>query len=38
MPLDRLIPELDRHVALLGDQGTAKGSELVIREVIPPEG
>nr|MDE0501405.1 aminotransferase class I/II-fold pyridoxal phosphate-dependent enzyme [bacterium] len=38
MPLDRLIPQLDRHVALLGDQGTAKGSELVIREVIPPEG
>ncbi|MDE0122105.1 MAG: aminotransferase class I/II-fold pyridoxal phosphate-dependent enzyme [bacterium] len=38
MPLDRLIPQLDRHVALLGDQGTAKGSELVIREVVRPEG
>ena len=38
MPLDRLIPELDRHIAQLHDQGTAKGSELVIREVVRPEG
>ena len=38
MPLDRLISELDRHVARLHDQGMAKGSELVIREVVRPEG
>ena len=38
MPLDRLIPELDHHIALLADQGTAKGSELVTREVVRPEG
>ncbi len=38
MPLDRLIPELDRHVALLGEQGTAKGGEIIIREVVRPEG
>ena len=38
MPLDRLISELDRHIARLHDQGTAKGNELVIREVVRPQG
>ena len=38
MPLDRLTAELDRLVARLDDQGTAKGRELVIREVIRADG
>ena len=37
MPLDRLIDALDRHVARLDEQGTAKGSEIVIRQVVRPE-
>ncbi len=38
MPLDRLTPALDRHVARLEDQGTTKGRELVIRQVVGPDG
>ena len=38
MPLDRLTAELDRFVARLDGLGTAKGRELVIREVIPADG
>ena len=38
MPLDRLIAELDRLVTRLDEQGTAKGVELVIREVVRPDG
>lgn len=38
MPLDRLTAELDRLVARLDAQGTAKGRELVIREVVPADG
>ncbi|MCQ3804115.1 MAG: aminotransferase class I/II-fold pyridoxal phosphate-dependent enzyme [Acidimicrobiia bacterium] len=38
VPLDRLIPELDRLVAQLDEQGTAKGAELVIRQVLPAQG
>ncbi len=38
MPLDRLIDELDRHVTRLDEQGTAKGGELVVRQVVGPEG
>lgn len=38
MPLDRLTAELDLLVARLDDQGTAKGRELVIREVIRAAG
>ena len=34
MPLDRLASTLDRHVATLEEQGTAKGREVVIREVV----
>ena len=34
MPLDRLVTTLDRHVAALEEQGTAKGREVVIREVV----
>lgn len=37
MPLHRLIPALDRHVGSLQEQGTAKGRELVVREVVGPE-
>ena len=36
MPLDRLIDVLDLHVALLDEQGTSKGSEVVIRQVVRP--
>jgi glycine C-acetyltransferase len=35
MPLDRLSPLLADHVAALVDQGTAKGDESVVREVLP---
>ncbi len=38
MPLDRLIAELDRLVTRLDKQGSAKGVELVIREVVRPDG
>ncbi len=38
MPLDRLIAELDRLVTRLDEQGMAKGVELVIREVVRPDG
>jgi len=35
MPLDRLSPVLADHVAALAAQGTAKGDESVVREVLP---
>lgn len=35
MPVDRLSPLLADHVAALAEQGTAKGAESVVREVIP---
>ncbi len=38
MPLDRLASTLDRHVTALEQQGTAKGREVVVREVLRPEG
>lgn len=38
MPLDRLTDVLDGRVARLEEQGTAKGSEPVVCEVIRPEG
>jgi glycine C-acetyltransferase len=36
MPLDRLKMKLSAHVADLQDRGTAKGTESVVVEVIPP--
>ncbi|HSL72613.1 MAG TPA: aminotransferase class I/II-fold pyridoxal phosphate-dependent enzyme [Longimicrobiales bacterium] len=36
MPLDRLGPVLDGRVAALVEQGTAKGAESVVREVMRP--
>lgn len=38
MPLDRLLPVLAEHVAALEAQGTAKGRESVVREVLPAAG
>ncbi len=38
MPLDRLSPALERHVGQLVEQGTAKGDEAVVREVLPAAG
>jgi glycine C-acetyltransferase len=38
MPLDRLIPVLDDHVADLEAKGRAKGAEAVVTRVIRPEG
>ena len=38
MPMDRLIPVVDGLVAGMEQQGTAKGAENVVREVIPPRG
>jgi len=38
MPLDRLTPVLDRHVAELEEAGTAKGAEHVVVGVRPAEG
>src|SRR5688500_13013063 len=38
MPLDRLNTALARHVATLEANGTAKGAETVVVEVIPPDG
>jgi len=38
MPLDRLIPVLDAHLAELEEAGTAKGAEDVVVGVRPAEG
>ena len=38
MPMDRLTAVVERAVAELERQGTAKGAEVVVREVIPPQG
>lgn len=38
MPMDRLTTTLDKHVAGLQAQGTAKGAEAVIRKALPAEG
>lgn len=38
MPLDRLSPLLDRHVAELDAAGTAKGRESVVVGVLPAQG
>jgi len=38
MPLDRMAEVLARHVAQLEEQGTAKGAEAVVVQVLPPEG
>ena len=38
MPLDRLSDVLERRVARLEEQGTAKGREVVVRRVLRPEG
>ncbi|HUH13494.1 MAG TPA: aminotransferase class I/II-fold pyridoxal phosphate-dependent enzyme [Longimicrobiales bacterium] len=38
MPLDRLTPVLERHVATLEEQGTAKGAEKVVTAVLRPSG
>ena len=37
MPMDRLVPVVERLVAGLEEQGTAKGAEVVVREVVPPQ-
>ena len=37
MPMDRLVPVVERLVAGLEEQGTAKGAEIVVREVVPPQ-
>lgn len=36
MPMDRLTGVLDGLVARMEEAGTAKGAEIVVREVIPP--
>ncbi len=36
MPMDRLVPVLDDLVAGMEKQGTAKGAEVVVCEVVPP--
>jgi len=36
MPMDRLTDVVNRLVAGMEDAGTAKGAEVVVREVIPP--
>ena len=36
MPMDRLVTVVEGLVAGLEQQGTAKGAEVVVREVIPP--
>ena len=36
MPMDRLTGVLDGLVARMEEAGTAKGAEVVVREVIPP--
>jgi len=38
MPQDRLLDALDAHVSELEADGTAKGEELIVRAVLPPEG
>ncbi len=38
MPLDRLMGVLDDHVAGLEEAGTAKGAEIIVTAVIPPDG
>ncbi len=38
MPMDRLADVLQRNVAMLEENGTAKGAEVIIRKVIPPRG
>ena len=38
MPMDRLTGLLGDHVARMEEQGTAKGAEVVVREVIPAGG
>lgn len=36
MPIDRLAEVVARQVAALEEQGTAKGAEHVVRQVVPP--
>jgi glycine C-acetyltransferase len=38
MPLDKLVPVLDAHVASLESSGRAKGAEAVVTRVLKPEG
>jgi len=38
MPLDRLTPALDQHIASLEEAGTAKGAEHVVVKATPPTG
>lgn len=38
MPIDRLTRVLSTHVAELTAKGTAKGEELIVEKVLPPEG
>jgi glycine C-acetyltransferase len=38
MPLDKLVPVLDAHVASLEEEGRAKGAEAVVTRVIKPSG
>jgi len=38
MPQDRLLDALNAHVAELDEAGTAKGEELIVRDLLPPEG
>jgi len=38
MPHDRLTAALESHVARLREEGTAKGDEAVVTEVLPPGG
>jgi glycine C-acetyltransferase len=38
MPLDKLVPVLDAHVASLEEEGRAKGAEVVVTRVLKPEG
>jgi glycine C-acetyltransferase len=38
MPLDKLVPVLDAHVASLESEGRAKGAEAVVTRVLYPEG
>jgi glycine C-acetyltransferase len=38
MPLDKLVPVVDAHVASLEAEGRAKGAEAVVTRVLQPEG
>jgi glycine C-acetyltransferase len=38
MPIDKLVPVLDREVARLEEEGRAKGGEVVVTRVLRPEG